>query len=149
MIRILVVANQTLGGPNVMSWLRERAAREPCRIHLLVPANVDTQSWTNDDDSDRELAAQRLSEGIERFSELDSEITGEIGDPRPMDAVSDVLRREDFDEILLSTLPPGMSRWLRLDLVHRLERTVAIPVTHIVTHPAGAASGGNPGRPPT
>jgi hypothetical protein len=141
MNRILVVANQTLGGPQVMSWLRERVEQGPCAVHVLVPANVDTQSWVQDDGSDRELAADRLREGLKRFAELGVDVTGEVGDPRPMDAILDVLRREEFDEILLSTLPMGVSRWLRMDLVHRVERTVAIPVTHVVTHHAGAETG--------
>jgi hypothetical protein len=141
MRRILVVANQTLGGPEVMSWLRDRLAQEPCAIHVLVPANVDTQSWTHDEDSDRELAGDRLKEAVARYAELGAEVTGEVGDERPMDAILDVLRREEFDEILLSTLPMGVSRWLRMDLVHRVERTVAIPVTHVVTHHAGAETG--------
>jgi hypothetical protein len=141
MKRILVVANQTLGGPNVMAWLRDQIAQQDCAIHVLVPANVDTQSWVQDDDSDRELAGDRLNEALSRFGELGVDVTGEVGDPRPMDAILDVLRRADFDEILLSTLQPGVSRWLRLDLVHRLERTVTIPVTHIVTHQAGADAG--------
>lgn len=133
MRRILVVANQTLGGPKVMDWLRERVAEGPCAIHVLVPANVDTQSWVHDDDTDQELAEQRLSDGLNRFVELGVEVTGEVGDPRPMDAILDVLRRMTFHEILLSTLPVGISRWVRLDLVHRVERVTTLPVTHLVT----------------
>ena len=141
MTRILVVANQTLGGPELMSVLRERTAQEHCALHVLVPANVDTQSWVLDDDSDRELAGDRLREALTRFAELGADVTGEVGDPRPVDAILDVLRRDEFDEIILSTLPPGVSRWLRLDLVHRLERTVTIPVAHVVTHHAGVEAG--------
>ncbi len=132
MKRILVVANQTLGGPKVMDWLRERVAQEPCAIHVLVPANVDTQTWVHDEDSDHELAQRRLIEALARFRELGSEVTGEVGDERPVDAIMDVLRHKRFDEVLLSTLPPGVSRWLRLDLVHRVERAVDVPVAHLV-----------------
>lgn len=141
MKRILVVANQTLGGPALMEWLRERVAREPCGIHVLVPANVDTQSWVLDDDSDRELAERRLGAALSRLADLGADVTGEVGDPRPVDAILDVLRRDDFDEIVLSTLPPGVSRWLRLDLVHRVQRAVTTPVTHIVTEEASAPTG--------
>lgn len=140
MQRILLVANQTLGGEAVMQWLRDRSAHGPISVHVLVPATVDTQSWVHDDDSDHDLAAQRLAEAVSRFAELDVPVTGEVGDSRPVDAVLDVLRREPFDEILLSTLPPGVSRWLRLDLVHRVENAVDIPVSHVVVDRAGAAS---------
>jgi hypothetical protein len=138
MRRILVVANQTLGGPQVMDWLRKRVAQEPCAIHLCVPANVDSQGWVHDEDSDHELAARRLDDALARFGELGVEVTGEVGDERPIDAIMDVLRRDTYDEILLSTLPPGVSRWLRLDLVHRVERAVTVPVTHLVAEQAPA-----------
>lgn len=141
MKRILVVANQTLGGPALMKWLRERVAQERCAIHVLVPANVDTQSWVLDDDSDRELAETRLREALGRLTDLGVDVTGEVGDPRPVDAILDVLRRDDFDEIVLSTLPPGVSRWLRLDLVHRVERVVTTRVIHLVTQEASEPTG--------
>ena len=136
--RILVVANQTLGGRRVLEWLRDQAEQGPCSVHVLIPANVDTQHWVHDDDSDRELAQARLAECLQRFRELDVTVTGEVGDPRPMDAILDVLNREAFDEILVSTLPVGISRWLRFDLVHRLQRTVLIPVTHLIAEPEHA-----------
>lgn len=132
MKRYLVVANQTLGGAALTRHLEERAGAGQCAFHVLVPASVDTQGWVHDDDTDRELAQQRLQQGIDRFSGLGADVTGEVGDASPVEAINDVLRRESFDEVILSTLPPGVSRWLRLDLVSRVERAVAIPVTHIV-----------------
>ncbi len=138
MNRILLVANQTLGGSRVMRSLRERVQQGPCAIHVLVPANVDAQSWVHDDDSDRALATQRLQKAVARFGELGVPVTGEVGDSRPVDAILDVLRRDRFDEILVSTLPAGVSRWLRLDLVHRIERAVSIPVAHLVAEEAPA-----------
>ncbi len=141
MKRILVVANQTLGGQKVMDWLRERVAQEPCAIHVLVPANVDPHGFVHDEDSDRELAQARLTEALARFGELGVEVTGEVGDERPVDAIMDVLRRGSYDEILLSTLPPGLSRWLRLDVVHRVERVVNVPVTHLVADRTPASTG--------
>lgn len=65
---------------------------------------------------------------------------GEVGDPRPLQAIDDVLLRgERFDGIVLSTLPPGISRWLRLDLPHRVEAQLGLPVTHLVGEPEPAA----------
>jgi maleate cis-trans isomerase len=58
----------------------------------------------------------------------------EIGDPSPYQAVQDALLQRSFDTIIVSTLPLRSSRWLRMDLVHRLERTVAVPVIHVVAH---------------
>lgn len=141
MKRILLVANQTLGGKEVNAWLRERITTEPCEVHVLVPANVDPPGWVHDEDSDRELAQRRLEDAMGRLSDLGVPVTGEVGDERPVDAVLDVLRDATFDEVVLSTLPVGMSRWVRQDVVHRIERAVSIPVTHIVAAraPAGAS----------
>ena len=60
------------------------------------------------------------------------EVTGEVGDPRPLQAIEDTMAREPFDEIVLSTLPPKLSRWLKLDLIHRVESTYEVPVHHVI-----------------
>lgn len=79
----------------------------------------------------RTLGGQAL---LDRCDDLDATVTGEVGDHRAADAVGDVLRRgEEFDRIIVSTLPAGVSRWLRLDLVSQIERTVDIPVEHILS----------------
>lgn len=131
--RYLVVANQTLGGAPLTERLRACIAEGPCAFHVLVPANVDQEGWIHDDDRDLALAQQRLTQALERFAALGADVTGEVGDVSPVEAIHDVLRRTDFDAIILSTLPPGVSRWLRLDLPSRVERSVSIPVTHVVS----------------
>ena len=78
------------------------------------------------------MAQQRLDEALIRFRELGATADGEVGDDSPLRAISDVLRRQEFDEIILSTLPPGPSRWLKQDLPHRVVRSFNLPVTHIV-----------------
>ncbi len=141
MKRYLVVANQTLGGDHLLELLRERVAQGPCAIHTLVPATVDQTHWTSDEDTDRALAQRRLSVALERFADLDADVTGEVGDHLVVDGILDVLRREHIDEVILSTLPSGVSRWLRLDLVSRVERAVDVPVTHVVGERAEVGSG--------
>jgi hypothetical protein len=128
----LIVANQTLAGPHLVSEARARAANGPSRFHLLVPARHDAAraNWT-----EGEIHAhvqKRLDEALERFRRAGLEATGEIGDESPVLAVGDVLRRETFDEVIVSTLPPGTSRWLKLDLPHRIARTHKVAVTHLV-----------------
>lgn len=140
MRRYLVVANLTLGGDHLMRQLEKRVAEGPCAFHVLVPASVDPHVWTHDLSGDYDLAAQRLEQALGRFGALHAEVTGEVGDHRPVDAVLDVLRREDFDEVILSTLPAGFSRWLRMDLVNRVRRAVNIPVTHVVAEDIPAAT---------
>jgi hypothetical protein len=132
MPRYLVVANQTLGGPALLDRLEECASEGSCSIHVLVPASADPTDAFHDEDADVRLAERRLAEALERFGELDATVTGEVGDHRAADAVGDVLRRgERFDRVIVSTLPAGVSRWLRLYVVSRIERTVDIPVEHI------------------
>jgi hypothetical protein len=131
-MRCLVVANRTLGCEHLVELLEERLSSGPCSIHVLVPATADPHGWTHDEASDHVIAQERLDTALERFGRLDPDVTGEIGDPRPVDAIRDVLRREEFDEVIVSTLPAGASRWLRMDAVSRLQRTVDVPVTHVV-----------------
>jgi hypothetical protein len=133
MARYLVVANQTLGGEALLDRLRQAAAEGSCEIHVLVPASADPTQAFHDETVDRQVARKRLDEALGRFAELDATISGEVGDHRPVDAVGDVLRRgERFDRIIVSTLAAGVSRWLRLDSVSRIERAVDVPVEHIV-----------------
>jgi hypothetical protein len=133
--RYLVVANQTLGGDALLDRLRALASEGPCAIHVLVPASADPTQAFHDEDSDQRLARERLDQALTRFPQLAPSltVTGEVGDHRPIDAVGDVLRRgERFDGVIVSTLPAGVSRWLRLDAISRIERAVDVPVEHIV-----------------
>ena len=131
MRRYLVVANQTLGGPHLLSLLRELALK-PATFHVLVPASPPADhSWTESEA--RAIARKRLDIALERFGTLGAEeVTGEVGDERPIQAIADVLAREPFDEIVLSTLPPKVSRWLKLDLIHRVESSYGLPVRHVI-----------------
>jgi len=86
---------------------------------------------------DRAFAAGRLKEGLERFRALGVDVEGEVGDSRPIDAIRDVmLHAPPFDEIIVSTLPPGISKWLRQDLPHRINRTFGMPTSVIVPRAA-------------
>ena len=133
MRRYLVVANQTLLGDPLLARIRECLAAGPCQFHLVVPAShaPGRAVWT--EGHDRAVAAARLEEGLERFRALGADVAGEVGDARPMDAIRDVmLHAPPFDEIILSTLPPGLSRWLRQDLPHRIQRAFELPMSVVV-----------------
>jgi hypothetical protein len=134
----LVVANQTLGGAHLLSAVRERMRAGDCRFHVIVPATHAREhaTWTEGDA--QALAQERLDRALAAFRELGAPATGEVGDERPIQAIADVLMREPFDEIILSTLPPGMSRWLKMDLPHRVEAAYGLPVTHIIGQPSPA-----------
>jgi GABA permease len=133
---ILVVANQTAAGAHLKALVRDRMSAGPCRFTLLVPATppADHMTWTEGEA--RALAEDRLSEALAGFGELGADVEGLVGDPRPLSAIGDALLEWTYDEIVLSTLPPGASRWLKQDLPHRIERQFGLPVTHIAAEPA-------------
>lgn len=131
----LVVANQTLGGERLAAKLRELAAEGPCALHILVPATPPRDHAFRTEGEGLAVAERRLAAALERFASFGAEVTGEVGDPRPLDAIRDVLRRQRFDAIVLSTLPAGVSRWLRMDLPHQLERSTDIPIIHVEAEP--------------
>jgi hypothetical protein len=79
-------------------------------------------------------ARRRLDQGLARLHEAGAEVGGEIGNHSPLTAVTDCLAHRRFDEIILSTLPSGVSRWLHQDLPKRIRRKFDLPVTHIVTN---------------
>jgi hypothetical protein len=132
MQRYLVVANQTLGGDHLLRKIRECAEAGPSRFHVVVPATPSDEHLTWTEGEANAIAQRRLDQALERIRQLGIEADGKVGDPSPLLAIQDALRLEEFDEIILSTLPPGLSRWLKLDLPHRVERSFDIPVTHLV-----------------
>jgi len=136
MHRILVVAHKTLGGAHLLEELRRRMDGEDCRIHLLVPVNHPMGSFT--EASCRAAAEKVLEEGEHRIRDLDpagkTDITGEVGDANPVYA-TEVLRNrgDEFDEIIVSTLPRGASRWLLGDVPRKIRRLFrGVPVVHLV-----------------
>jgi hypothetical protein len=130
--RYLVVANQTLAGEHLVKEIRARLASGRCQFHVLVPATHPTEHAVWTEGEAEAIARGNLARALEILRKLGAQATGEIGDEEPLTAIRDVLRDQEFDEIILSTLPPGISRWLGQDLVSRVERGFAIPVTHVI-----------------
>jgi hypothetical protein len=130
--RYLVVANRTLGGDHLLDEVRRRLGAGPCRFHVVVPVTPVSEHGSWNEGHSRTEAQRRLDAALDRFRELGVEATGQLGDPSPVLAIGDALRAQAFDAIILSTLPSGASRWLKLDLPHRVERDFSLPVTHVV-----------------
>jgi hypothetical protein len=130
--RILIVANRTLCEQHLLDEVhRRRAESAAVSFHVLVPAShPSTGVWT-DAQAARE-ASERLEEMLDVLAMGGIGATGEIGDPSPVMAVDDLLRREQFDEIIVSTLPAGMSRWLGQNAVRRIRNNTGLPVTHVM-----------------
>jgi hypothetical protein len=131
--RYLVVANQTLGGHQLVQAVRERILRERSEFWVLVPETKSAGMGLQAGTDAASLAQQRLDMELQRLHEAGAEADGEVGDPDPFKAISNTLAHKQFDEIILSTLPHGRSRWLRQDLPGKVEKKFGIPVTHIVS----------------
>ena len=132
MQRYLVVANQTLGGEHLIERVRQLMADGPCRFHIVVPATPPGEQFTWIEGEGEAVARQRLDLALARFRELGADTDGEVGDKNPILAIRDALEDGAFDEIILSTLPPGISKWLKLDLPSRVAAHFNLPVTHLV-----------------
>lgn len=141
--RVLVVANRTVDSSELISALRRRAADSPASFTLLVPAVPRGLAWAADMKAGTREAVPRADAGAVRMraAGLDVE-TALVGDPDPIAAIGDLLLVCEFDEIVVSTLPRGISRWLRLSLPQRLRRTTELPVQHVTAHPRRAPRAG-------
>jgi hypothetical protein len=150
--RYLVVANQTLGGDQLLEQLRERMEAGPSHFHVLVPATpadkLEPHLVYQDPTKGRRKASaeelgwaaarQRLHEELLRLRRLGAEVDGEVGEADPVAAIKEVLSSQQVDEIILSTLPQRRSRWLARDLPSRVRRDFGLPVTHVVSEPGAA-----------
>lgn len=147
--RILVVANDTIGRAAVNEAVGARIAAGPVEVHVLAPVNptgwgavaalgdpgsgyVPTgPSMLEGREEAVRAAEERVRGELGRLRGLGATATGEVALDDPADAVARVLERASFDEIIVSTLPSTVSRWLRLDLARRLQRRFGVPVVEI------------------
>ena len=116
--RVLVVANKTAATPALQETVRERASRGPCEFTLLVPN-----------------ATHGLHKVVDPEDQSETEAAGKpvdamIGVPEPLAAIQDAVNLHGFDEIIISTLPTRVSKWLRLDLPHKAAG-LGLPVTTV------------------
>jgi hypothetical protein len=130
---VLVVANETVGGEELMDALGEIALAGKARFHVVAPAlNSRLKTWTSDEDPARAAAQHRLDTTLRRLAEIGIQADGQIGDVDPLVAVEDGVRRFRPTEIVVSTHPPGRSNWLERGVPRALDDRYDIPVTHVV-----------------
>jgi hypothetical protein len=130
--RVLVVANRTAATSALIEAVRARAARGPAVFTLLVPHfahGLHKVVDAEDTDVDESEAVLELALPLLRQA-AGGEVEGIIGDAEPLAAIQDAVNLRGFDEILLSTLPARVSRWLKLDLPSKLTG-LGLPVTHV------------------
>jgi hypothetical protein len=144
--KCLVVANQTLGGDQLMGEVRRRMATGPSSFYVVVPNTRPAEiirllgepapfaTAESEAQHRATLTAQsRLHQTLAQLRAEGADAQGSLGDAEPLTAIADVLAQQPFDEIIISTLPAGISRWLGMDLPHRAERKFNLRVTTVIS----------------
>ncbi len=131
MRRILVVANQTVGGEPLIRKLREEAEESPATFVVILPQG---------ESGDHGDAHQRLAQTLERLNSEGLTAVGQVMDPDPFTAIQNALQFYPADEIIISTFPETRSGWMRADLIERVKRVTSKPVEHVVVSETEGAS---------
>jgi hypothetical protein len=126
--KLLVIANRTIECEEIADAILERAAAGPVQVTLVAPASSGPSSMR----ARRAETAQCLERTVQRLDESGVPVEGVVGDSDPLVAVQDAWDPRRYDEVIVVTLPTGISRWMAADLPHRVERLTAARVTHIV-----------------
>jgi nucleotide-binding universal stress UspA family protein len=131
--RILVIANETVGGGPLREQIEERSSGYDTEVLVVSPAlNSPIRHWASDEDPAREEARRRLEASLERLRANGIEASGEVGDADPLQAIEDAVRTFGPDEIIISTHPEGRSHWLERGIVTGARERFAVPITHVV-----------------
>ena len=131
--RILVIANETVGGERLREEIRSRSEGFDEQVFVVCPAlNSPLRHWASDEDGARVQAQERLNTSLSRLREAGVDAKGEIGDAEPLQAMEDALRLFGADEIIISTHPEGRSHWLEKGIVNAARERFAVPITHVV-----------------
>jgi GABA permease len=132
-LRVLVVANETVGGAELMDAIGERARSGRTRFLVVCPALTSRlRTWTSDEDGARSAAQRRLETTLARLASAGIEAQGAIGDLDPLVAMEDAVRTFHPDEIVVSTHPEGRSNWLERGVVAAARERFDLTVTHVV-----------------
>ena len=131
--RILVIANETVGGHELIAVLRRKSEGVSERVHVVCPAlNSQVRHWASDEDGARAAAQARLDASLEQLRRDGVQADGEVGDGDPLQAMEDALRTFGADEIVISTHPEGRSNWLERNVVGEAKARFDVPITHVV-----------------
>jgi len=140
--KILVIANETVGGDELLTLLGAKSIDVDEQVLLVCPAlNSRVRTWTSDEDPARAGAQERLDASLTRLADAGVSARGEIGDGDPLQALEDALREFPADEIVVSTHPPGRSHWLEQGVVEQARQRYDVPITHVVVDLEAEAAG--------
>jgi hypothetical protein len=133
MASVLVVANRTAECPELLEALRARAVQGPCEFTLLVPSTPHGLAWAADMSAGEEEAEEHRRAFVEELREEGLNVAeAKVGDPDPLAAIQDECNFHDYDELIVSTLPLKISKWLHVDLPRKAGAATGLPVTHVI-----------------
>ena len=136
--RVLVVANRTAESPELLEALKTRAAEGECEFTLLVPATPHGIAWAADMSAGQEEADRHRQAFIDELREEGIPLKdAKVGDGDPLAAVQDECNASEYDEVIVSTLPLHISKWLHVDLPHKVEHATGLPVMHVTADASG------------
>jgi hypothetical protein len=131
--RILVIANETVGGESLRDLIHRRSEGIEERVLVVCPALMSPMRYfASDEDAPRAAANERLARSLARLRELGVAADGEVGDADPLQAIDDALRTFGADEVIISTHPEGRSVWLERGVVRAARERFDVPITHVV-----------------
>jgi hypothetical protein len=131
--RILVIANETVGGETLREEIRRRAEAYDERVRVICPTLLSRVRFiASDEDEARAKAQERLEHSLSRLREVGVNCEGEVGEADPVQAIEDALRTFAPDEIIISTHPEGRSLWLERGIVKAARERFDVPITHVV-----------------
>lgn len=132
--RILVVANETVGGWELLEEIKRHVQGRQAEIKVVAPSLVGSRlkQAFGDVDEARKQASARLDDSVRAIRQLGVDVIGEVGDADPNQAIDDALRTFHADEVIISTHPPERSTWLENNVVERAHEELSVPVTHVV-----------------
>ena len=131
--RILVIANETVGGETLREEIRRRAEDYDELVRVICPTLLSRVRFVaSDEDAARAQAQERLAHSLSRLREIGVNCDGEVGEADPLQAIEDQLRTFGADEIIISTHPEGRSLWLERGIVQAARERFDVPITHVV-----------------
>jgi hypothetical protein len=131
--RILVIANETVGGEPLRDAIHRRSEGVEELVRVVCPALMSAMRYfASDEDGPRAAAQERLERSLARLRELGITAEGEVGDADPLQAIEDGLRTFGADEIIISTHPEGRSVWLERGVVRAARERFDVPITHVI-----------------
>lgn len=131
--RVLVVANRTAESPELLDALRTRTMHGPCEFTLLVPSTPHGLAWAADPDAGHDDAEKHREAFVEELRREGLDVAdARVGDPDALAAIQDECNFNRYDELIVSTLPLHISKWLKVDLPRKARAATGLPVTHVV-----------------